>query len=154
QSVLGTAGTGNWQEITFSDRLKKENLASSSVRFSLYLEYALENFSGFDEKPQKSPSDVFDFTKEFWSGRPGSNRRRPAWEAGILPLNYARSTATVVNEFIWNRKEVVNYLQRSKRSSRSNGSNRGLHPGSSSGTGSCPSPEPGEGTEAKSEMSK
>jgi hypothetical protein len=24
------------------------------------------------------------------SGRPGSNRRRPAWEAGILPLNYAR----------------------------------------------------------------
>src|SRR5271167_791168 len=27
---------------------------------------------------------------KFWSGRPGSNRRRPAWEAGILPLNYAR----------------------------------------------------------------
>src|SRR3972149_11672885 len=27
----------------------------------------------------------------YWSGRPGSNRRRPAWEAGILPLNYARS---------------------------------------------------------------
>ena len=26
-----------------------------------------------------------------WSGRPGSNRRRPAWEADILPLNYARS---------------------------------------------------------------
>jgi hypothetical protein len=25
------------------------------------------------------------------SGRPGSNRRRPAWEAGILPLNYARA---------------------------------------------------------------
>ena len=25
-----------------------------------------------------------------WSGRPESNRRRPAWEAGILPLNYAR----------------------------------------------------------------
>src|SRR2546428_2992826 len=25
-----------------------------------------------------------------WSGRPDSNRRRPAWEAGILPLNYAR----------------------------------------------------------------
>jgi CO/xanthine dehydrogenase Mo-binding subunit len=24
------------------------------------------------------------------SGRPDSNRRRPAWEAGILPLNYAR----------------------------------------------------------------
>jgi hypothetical protein len=28
----------------------------------------------------------------FGSGRPGSNRRRPAWEAGILPLNYARET--------------------------------------------------------------
>src|SRR3970040_948827 len=28
-----------------------------------------------------------------WSGRPGSNRRRPAWEAGILPLNYARRAA-------------------------------------------------------------
>jgi hypothetical protein len=27
----------------------------------------------------------------FGSGRPDSNRRRPAWEAGILPLNYARS---------------------------------------------------------------
>jgi hypothetical protein len=26
------------------------------------------------------------------SGRPDSNRRRPAWEAGILPLNYARGT--------------------------------------------------------------
>ena len=27
------------------------------------------------------------------SGRPDSNRRRPAWEAGILPLNYARRIA-------------------------------------------------------------
>ena len=26
----------------------------------------------------------------FWSGRSGSNRRRSAWEADILPLNYAR----------------------------------------------------------------
>jgi len=26
------------------------------------------------------------------SGRPDSNRRRPAWEAGILPLNYARGS--------------------------------------------------------------
>src|SRR5215467_1680301 len=25
-----------------------------------------------------------------WSGRWDSNPRRPAWEAGILPLNYAR----------------------------------------------------------------
>jgi len=28
-------------------------------------------------------SEVSDFTKEFWSGRPGSNRRRPAWEFSI-----------------------------------------------------------------------
>ena len=25
-----------------------------------------------------------------WSGGRGSNPRRPAWEAGILPLNYPR----------------------------------------------------------------
>ena len=25
-----------------------------------------------------------------WSGRRDSNPRRPAWEAGILPLNYSR----------------------------------------------------------------
>src|SRR6267378_3087083 len=30
----------------------------------------------------------------FESGRPDSNRRRPAWEAGILPLNYARGVPT------------------------------------------------------------
>src|SRR5881394_1434380 len=34
----------------------------------------------------------------FWSGRPGSNRRRPAWEAGILPLNYSRVGSVVANE--------------------------------------------------------
>src|SRR5216117_1116014 len=28
------------------------------------------------------------------SGRPDSNRRRPAWEAGILPLNYARKSSS------------------------------------------------------------
>ena len=28
-----------------------------------------------------------------WSGRPGSNRRHPAWEAGVLPLNYSRLLA-------------------------------------------------------------
>ena len=31
-----------------------------------------------------------------WSGRPDSNRRRPAWEAGILPLNYGRSTSPTI----------------------------------------------------------
>src|SRR5579859_2822685 len=29
--------------------------------------------------------------RKIWSGRRGSNPRRPAWEAGILPLNYSRS---------------------------------------------------------------
>src|SRR5579884_165233 len=29
---------------------------------------------------------------ESWSGRRGSNPRHPAWEAGVLPLNYSRST--------------------------------------------------------------
>src|SRR6267378_7578320 len=33
---------------------------------------------------------------ENWSGRPDSNRRRPAWEAGILPLNYGRSTPPIL----------------------------------------------------------
>ena len=31
-----------------------------------------------------------------WSGRPDSNRRRPAWEAGILPLNYGRSATSIL----------------------------------------------------------
>src|SRR5438034_5380197 len=31
-----------------------------------------------------------------WSGRPDSNRRRPAWEAGILPLNYGRSISVIL----------------------------------------------------------
>src|SRR5579864_5384009 len=31
-----------------------------------------------------------------WSGRPGSNRRHPAWEAGVLPLNYSRSMVSRV----------------------------------------------------------
>src|SRR5207248_9842773 len=31
-----------------------------------------------------------------WSGRPDSNRRRPAWEAGILPLNYGRLTSPIL----------------------------------------------------------
>ncbi len=35
---------------------------------------------------------VISFPPPTKSGRPGSNRRRPAWEAGILPLNYARQT--------------------------------------------------------------
>src|ERR1035438_8231336 len=37
-----------------------------------------------------------------WSGRPDSNRRRPAWEAGILPLNYSRSIVRLkYRRIIW-----------------------------------------------------
>ena len=32
-----------------------------------------------------------------WSGRPDSNRRRPAWEAGILPLNYSRAFFQIID---------------------------------------------------------
>jgi hypothetical protein len=34
---------------------------------------------------------VFGYAWKGWSGRRGSNPRRPAWEAGILPLNYSRA---------------------------------------------------------------
>src|SRR2546428_555688 len=34
------------------------------------------------------------------SGRPGSNRRRPAWEAGILPLNYSRLTKELTIRYV------------------------------------------------------
>jgi hypothetical protein len=32
------------------------------------------------------------------SGRWDSNPRRPAWEAGILPLNYARTATSIIDE--------------------------------------------------------
>gem|GEM_PF-5209199 len=31
-----------------------------------------------------------------WSGRWGSNPRPPAWQAGVLPLNYTRSRALML----------------------------------------------------------
>ena len=44
---------------------------------------------------RNSPSLLAEFRATlsccFWSGRWDSNPRRPAWEAGILPLNYSRS---------------------------------------------------------------
>src|SRR5271155_2838572 len=40
----------------------------------------------------KAPSPPRRISK-IWSGRPGSTRRHPAWEAGVLPLNYSRSLA-------------------------------------------------------------
>ena len=37
------------------------------------------------------PSASFSKMLKGWSGGRGSNPRRPAWEAGILPLNYPRA---------------------------------------------------------------
>jgi hypothetical protein len=39
-----------------------------------------ELFGFLVKKPKKSHLEASDFMKEVWSGRPGSNRRRPAWE--------------------------------------------------------------------------
>ena len=33
--------------------------------------------------------------RRHWSGRPGSNRRHSAWEADVLPLNYARANTSI-----------------------------------------------------------
>jgi hypothetical protein len=44
-----------------------------------------------------NPSERSAKLLEEWSGRPGSNRRHPAWEAGVLPLNYSRSIRQPVN---------------------------------------------------------
>jgi hypothetical protein len=45
------------------------------------------------ESPAPTEVEAGDWFPE--SGRPDSNRRRPAWEAGILPLNYARETPEI-----------------------------------------------------------
>ena len=45
-----------------------------------------------------------------WSGRPGSNRRHPAWEAGVLPLNYSRSGTAICQgrtKLAYHRQGVV-----------------------------------------------
>src|SRR2546422_11596351 len=42
------------------------------------------------QKLNRGLRDISRNPLKVWSGRPDSNRRRPAWEAGILPLNYGR----------------------------------------------------------------
>src|SRR3954471_7158416 len=46
-------------------------------------------------------------TIESKSGRPGSNRRRPAWEAGILPLNYSRLQGCDCNKITALQREFM-----------------------------------------------
>ena len=53
------------------------------------------NYRGIGEKAKgpsriRGPSPSGRTRMARWSGRPDSNRRRQAWEACILPLNYAR----------------------------------------------------------------
>ena len=43
----------------------------------------------FVDVDSRMPADSCKLLKR-WSGGRGSNPRRPAWEAGILPLNYPR----------------------------------------------------------------
>ena len=68
------------------DRLRRFGLSESSVSGNVTAEGAqLETNSPPRPKPTAGEG-----VPE--SGRPDSNRRRPAWEAGILPLNYARGS--------------------------------------------------------------
>ena len=48
-------------------------------------------------------SEICESLWRFWSGRPDSNRRHPAWKAGTLPLSYSRSKE-VLEAFIGYRK--------------------------------------------------
>src|ERR1700739_934479 len=36
--------------------------------------------------------------REFWSGRPGSNRRHLPWQGSTLPLSYSRSALVSITE--------------------------------------------------------
>jgi hypothetical protein len=66
------------------DRLQRLGLAGSSVTG--------KDTTGDSGAATKKPdsTEVLPGFELPESGRPDSNRRRPAWEAGILPLNYAR----------------------------------------------------------------
>ncbi len=70
------------------DSLDNQSIASRSVEWTLVSPSvrrpAGNGVIGVNASNRGSPL-------ECWSGRPDSNRRRPAWEAGILPLNYSRS---------------------------------------------------------------
>ncbi|MFZ4439931.1 MAG: hypothetical protein ACOYOS_16005, partial [Syntrophales bacterium] len=63
----------------FSGNLLYPPALSISAKSSLY---CMLYKAGATELPEN-------LGREKWSGRPDSNRRRPAWEADILPLNYA-----------------------------------------------------------------
>ena len=66
----------------------------AKAHFSILLSVMVGNFTTIYKQAMQA---IFTARRDWhgrrrkWSGRPGSNRRRPAWEADILPLNYARS---------------------------------------------------------------
>ncbi len=74
-AVLRKPGSGSIQ----IDPLPKTATKAVSVRLSR-------------KWSKRSNEESVGFPNSFkrWSGRRGSNPRRPAWEAGILPLNYSR----------------------------------------------------------------
>src|SRR6201989_975575 len=78
--------------------------------------HVLGTFRVSAQNSKKSRSEVSNVRREFWSGRPGSNRRRPAWEAGILPLNYARVFAL---EIMLATSREINRAQRTDHRSLS-----------------------------------
>src|SRR6266700_1014090 len=57
---------------------------------------AFEQYYADDVTPSNRLREVIGSLKKRWSGRRGSNPRRPAWEAGILPLNYSRPPSQVL----------------------------------------------------------
>jgi hypothetical protein len=69
-----------------------------------------------DRLPDRDQRDAAESQrlKLFESGRPGSNRRRPAWEAGILPLNYARVRIAIAESF--QRDKPASAFRRRRRS--------------------------------------
>src|SRR5450432_819297 len=62
---------------------------------------------------------------EEWSGRPGSNRRHPAWEAGVLPLNYSRSTPLDYHSALIHDNACLGAAQRQKLAPRGSQRNTG-----------------------------
>ena len=50
---------------------------------------------------------------KLWSGRRDSNPRRPAWEAGILPLNYSRFLASSAAYIVLRGFSPVSWVRRS-----------------------------------------
>jgi hypothetical protein len=68
------------------DRLERLGLASPSVTGNV------TGSGGAEGTKNPAATEVTTGEELPESGRPDSNRRRPAWEAGILPLNYARES--------------------------------------------------------------